>query len=386
MYGLVPTAALYGPNASGKSNFLAAISFMREAVIRSHRFWAPEGGVPQEPFAWGRRATEPSLYEMTFIVGPVRYQYGFVLDGERFLEEWLYAWPGSRKQTWLERDGNHFKFGDHMKGENRLVEQVTRPNALFISAAVQLRHEQLAPVFQWFDLLQVTRGGDSVRSGDPLADGQSLWHLLETGAAADTPSASDQTSSQSRLDAFRHLIRTADVGIVDFKLVADEAMELALPDRGAGGRVVVHHHAPGGDGWLPLSQESQGTLTLFRLGPYLLEALSGGGLLVIDELEASLHPLLALKLVCLFNDPKTNPRDAQLVFSTHDTNLLGNLGGNAPLRRDQIWLSEKNAEGATTLFPLTDYKPRKTENLERGYLQGRYGASPFLGQFSCGEG
>lgn len=99
-------------------------------------------------------------------------------------------------------------------------------------------------------------------------------------------------------------------------------------------------------------------------------------------MEASLHPLLALAVVRLFNDPQTNPHNAQILFATHDTNLLGTVSGAPALRRDQIWLTEKDQDGATVVYPLTDYKPRKAENLERGYLQGRYGAIPFLGDFA----
>ena len=104
--------------------------------------------------------------------------------------------------------------------------------------------------------------------------------------------------------------------------------------------------------------------------------------MVVDELEASLHPKLALEIVKQFNNPQTNPKNAQLIFTTHDTNLLGNDAGEPVLRRDQVWLTEKDKEGATVLYPLTDYKPRKAENVERGYLQGRYGAIPYLGSFS----
>lgn len=107
-----------------------------------------------------------------------------------------------------------------------------------------------------------------------------------------------------------------------------------------------------------------------------------GGLLVFDELERGLHPALAQQIIRQFNDPRTNPRNAQIIFTTHDTNLLGTMFGEPALRRDQVWLTEKDAEGATVLYPLTDYKPRKAENLERGYLQGRYGAIPFVGDFS----
>jgi hypothetical protein len=143
--------------------------------------------------------------------------------------------------------------------------------------------------------------------------------------------------------------------------------------------VLVRHQHSGSEAWLPLEQESQGTRTLFELAPPLIRALRRGSVLAIDELEASLHPLLAAHVVRQFHDPETNPRNAQIIFTTHDTNLLGTTLGDPLLRRDQIWLTEKDREGATSLYPLSDYKPRKAENIERGYLQGRYGAIPFLG-------
>jgi uncharacterized protein len=130
-------------------------------------------------------------------------------------------------------------------------------------------------------------------------------------------------------------------------------------------------------------------MTLLAIATRLVGVLREGGLLCIDELEASLHPMLALEIVRLFNDPKHNPKGAQLIFTTHDTSLIGNVAGEAPLRRDQIWFTEKDQGGATKLYPLTDFHPRREENLERGYLQGRYEAIPFLGELvapvSAGE-
>src|SRR5262249_35851535 len=118
---------------------------------------------------------------------------------------------------------------------------------------------------------------------------------------------------------------------------------------------------------------------LFRIAPAILEAFQDGGIVLVDELEASLHPTLAREIIRQFNDPATNPRNAQLVATTHDTNLLGTIMDEPILRRDQVWFTEKDGEGATALYPLTDYKPRKAENIERGSLQGRYGAIPSLG-------
>jgi len=131
---------------------------------------------------------------------------------------------------------------------------------------------------------------------------------------------------------------------------------------------------------LPLAAESAGTVTLLGMAMLVVDVLGRGAVLGIDELEASLHPMLALELLRLFHDPAHNPRGAQLIFTTHDTNLLGNVVGERPLRRDQVWFTEKDEAGATHLYPLTDFQPRKEENLERGYLQGRYGAIPCLGE------
>jgi len=381
---LLPAAGVYGANASGKSNLLAALRFMRDAVIDSHRSWPPDGGVPRDPFAWGRSSLEPSAFDATFMVEGVRFQYGFVCDDDRFLEEWLHAWPRGRRQVWFERDGRRFRFGESLRGENHLVEQVTRDNALFLSAAIQLRHAQLGPVYRWFREMQAvnvpgTRHG--IRGGvfDPWGE-RWLWHTLEM-VAESGPQGSlldEDAPDDTAVEAFIELLRSADVGIVNLKLARGNEPERHSRLRRRS-RILVQHTSSAEDAWLPLDQESQGTLTLFKIGSRLLRCLRTGSLLLVDELEASLHPLLALQILKRFNDPRTNPHHAQLLFTTHDTNLLGTITGQPALRRDQVWLTEKDPEGATCLYPLTDYKPRKEENLERGYLQGRFGAIPYLG-------
>lgn len=408
---VLSVAALYGANASGKSNLLSALGFMRDAVIDSHSSWPPEGGIPRDAFAWGSRAREPSLFETTILVRGVRFQYGFLVDQIRVLEEWLFAWPKGRRQTWFEREGDEFSFGDNLRGENRVVEQVTRPNALFLSTAAQHQHEQLLPIYRWFRHLRTIRvEGYKERYAERYADAMpataaaAFFAATAAAAAALTYSADGMirepkfipphgkqdmaTEAASTLDEtgtnkLRQLMRAADVGISDFRI--DKVRTGDHPPGKDLRRIFMQHTIGGGDEWLPLEQESAGTKALFHIGPAVIEALNYGRLLLIDELEASLHPLVAVQLVNQFNDPKTNLYNSQLVFTTHDTNLLGTALGDPSLRRDQIWLTEKNSEGATTLYPLTDYKPRKAENLERGYLQGRYGAIPFLGGFTHPE-
>jgi hypothetical protein len=365
---------------------LAAVAFLRDAVVFSHRAWSPDEGVPRDPFAWGPKRDEPSLFEVTFLHDEVRYQYGFVASDESFLEEWLHAWPSGKKQVWYARDSNGFKFGENLRGENKLIEEVTRPNALFLSAAAQHRHAQLTRIFSWFRALQTVRlspGRQVLPRGLPAE----IWlaRLLGGGPTdARQPMLFDgeileESLTEPLLDRFRNLLRNADIGIVDLRVGKSEADD--LPRRTRSRRIQLKHQSGFDDGWLPLEDESRGTQTLFRLAGPILQAMEEGGVLVVDELEASLHPKLAQEIVRQFNDPAANPRNAQLIFTTHDTNLLGTTMGEPALRRDQVWLTEKDNEGATVLYPLTDYRPRKPENLERGYIQGRFGAIPFLGDF-----
>jgi uncharacterized protein len=375
-------AAIYGPNASGKSNLLSGFGFMRSAVLYSHRLYEPEEGVPRRAFAWGPKAAEPSLFEVVFKAAGVRYEYGFVADDTRFLEEWLHAYPSPRKQMWFERDGDDFKFGEHLKGENRVVERVTRPNSLFLSAAIQNHHEQLMPVFRWFSAIQMHNADMAPGASPRLAQNLNFVRWWRSSSKGQHSAGRDEDSPldvQARAEHFRRLLRAADVGIVDLQVRERDEAGTLRPS------VMVKHQSEVDDAWLPLEEESHGTRQLFRIAPSVLDALALGSPVLIDELDASLHPLLALQLVQTFSNPSQNPKNAQLIFTTHDTSLLGTTLGAPALRRDQIWLTEKDEHGASRIYPLTDYKPRKAENLERGYLQGRYGAIPFLEQLVASE-
>ena len=375
---ILPVAAIYGANASGKSNVLSALAFMRNAVVHSHRSWAPEEVVPREAFAWGPKHNEPSLFEATFLIDSVRYQFGFLASSQSFVEEWLYAWPHGKKQVWYERDGNDFKFGENLKGENKLIVEVTRSNALFLSAAVQLKHPQLNQVFSWFrDLCPINMSLPRYSIGWRAPSFPGIVDLIDD---MQQQTLFPEKETESLSDQFRAMLRNADIGIVDMRAVKTESAD--DPARYARMRIQLKHKTSISDAWLPLEEESQGTQRLFRMALPVLQALREGSVLIVDELESSLHPSLAQEIVNLFNNPSKNPHNAQLIFSTHDTNLLGTTLGEPALRRDQVWLTEKDPEGGTVLYPLTNYKPRKSENLERGYLQGRYGAIPFLGKFT----
>jgi uncharacterized protein len=374
--GVLPVAAIYGANASGKTNVLRAIEFFSEAVTFSHRQWKPDGGVPRSPFLGDEGSSQaPSEFEVDFLTGGIRYRYGFRVDSVVVLEEWLYAYPRGKKQTWLHRtQGKPISFGARMPGENRIIESLTRKNSLFLSAAAQNNHEALLPVYEWItDLVFLI--GDRAK-----------YRRLTAGFYM----APDFLADVARL------VSVADLGISRLKLEEEKLPYRAVrPSYNKIAAVVESAGLIGpsnvepprtpmqisllhrlGDREVPFSteQESHGTMAYLELLGPVVYALKIGALLCVDELDGSLHPLLSIELIRLFTNPSTNPRGAQLIFNTHDTNLLS----SGVLRRDQIWFTEKKADGSSHLFPLSDFKPRRTENLENGYLQGRYGAIPFV--------
>ncbi len=357
---VLPVVGIFGSNASGKSNALAALRFMRMAVLDSFADWGKEPGVPRTPFALDPKAgEETSLFEVDLLLGstPVRYTYGFELSDERVEAEWLHAYPAGRRQIWFDRDaeraeeeGVEFRFpGTGLRGAKDEIRRFTRPNALFLTVAAAMNHPQLSAVHRWFadNLWLVTSGKD---------------------VAARTRWTRERLSADPALRGrLLTLLARADLGISDVATDPDSG-EVRLLHRGADGADVPL------DFW---EQESLGTHAWFAfLGP-LLHVLGRGGVLLADELDSSLHPLLAAEVVRLFQDREANPRTAQLVFTTHDATLLGPSVAERPLDRDQVWLTVKSDTGETELYPLTAArKARRDENLERRYLHGHYGAVP----------
>ena len=405
--GLVRVAAIYGANASGKSNVIKALAYMSSAVQNSQRQWAPEGPIPREPFLLDPQSKlDPSSFEVDLLLDGVRFHYGFTLNDREILEEWLDAYPAGtkpiRKQMWFTRKGKAFNFGNKLGGDNRAIERLTRPNSLFVSAAAQNNHEALLPIYRWFSngFGYVPRDRKSARdvAAQMCVEDAFRVGLLLTLQAADLGIVGLEVTEALRTKRAHRDARPRppevpevlqEVGTflerVESQLNSVESeldsVVLRLKERmGKAFEVqnkmllLAHRGAAGGSLAFERESESEGTVAFLGLLGPSFQALRLGRSLCVDELDASLHPLLALEIVRLFNDPKLNPRGAQIVFTTHDTNILD----RASLRRDQIWFTEKDAEGGTHLYPLTDFKPRKNENLEHGYLQGRYGAVPFI--------
>jgi hypothetical protein len=377
-------AAIYGANAAGKSNVLDALQFMATAVRESHHGWRPEGPIPREPFLLDAAGPVlPSRFEIDFLLGRTRLRYGFELDSERVLKEWLYAYPHRREQVWYRRDTDRaepFHFGKSLRGNNRTVASLTRSNSLFLSAAAENNHELLSRVHSWFATHLVFCSRDTLPPR--LLPGRAallagLVRLADFGISDINDRGEKSPEVQSKISDSLAIMRSVEYDISEYfhpSRLRFGGLRHSSPDHPSGVS-------------LPFQNESQGTRAWLSLADSLLDALETGGVLCVDELDRSLHPRLALEVVRIFDDPARNPMKAQLIFNTHDTSLLGNLFGGPALRRDQIWFVEKDAAGVSHLYPLTDFSPRRDENLERGYLQGRYGAIPFVGPvpFSAAE-
>lgn len=373
---LLRSAVIYGANAAGKSNLIKALQVMRRLVIQSSTEIQAGEKLPITPFLLDETsAANPSEFEATFISQGVRYQYGFAATTERIVEEWLLAYPLGVAQRWIERQYDEqsqtYRWGSMGKltGKKQLWQEATRPNALFLSTAMQLNNRQLAPVFSWFaNALHVAGFG--------------RWH---PGFSIKT---CEQDKTKQRVIAF---LKAADVDIDDIQLEKEKFNPQKLPedmpkefkrhleeqfkDKPLVQVKTVHTVKNGRKISFDLDDESDGTQKIFALAGPWLDTLEKGHVLVIDELHDNLHPLMVRFLVSLFHNEETNPKNAQLVFTTHDTSILN----QEVFRRDQIWFCEKDQDQSTTVYPLTDFSPRKNvENLERGYLSGRYGALPYL--------
>jgi uncharacterized protein len=353
---VVPVAAIYGANASGKSNLLDGLRFMASAVRDSFASWRPDAGIPRRPFRLDPAARdEPSTFVVELVVDGVRYTYGFVVDDSQIREEWLYSYPERRRRILFERELDRVKFGSTVHGRQSQLEflvELLRPNALFLSLAVQSNAKSLLPVYRWF-ARRVTFLDSS--------DDQDFAEVAEFVQSA--PDLRDRMSD---------LLCVADLGISG--LHVEDSLDVYTVSGAAVRRLQLLH----GDGRVPFDpdEESAGTRSWLVALPTVLTVLRDGGTLVVDEIDTSLHPVLVLRLIKLFHDKETNPAGAQLIFTTHDATLLHPPLAEEALARDEIWFAEKDRSGASTLYPLTDFKPRAEDNLERRYLSGRYGAIP----------
>lgn len=378
---LLRSAAIYGPNASGKTNLIEALKTMEKIVLRSAKGQRGDE-LPVTPYLFDSQTQkQPVEFEVIFISDDVRYQYGFAATSKQIIEEWLFAYPKGRSQNWIERKFNpekqEYEWGkmDKLVGAKSLWQAATRPNALFLSTAIQLNNTQLQPVFDWFDnVLRIIPIGDlspgfTIRQCESHHSRQNIIDFLNIAdfAISDLEITSEKINVEQFLEDLPTKIRDELEGRLNSN---PEDLDIKQFD------IKTVHKGINGDKFLlDIKEESSGTQKFFAFAGPWLDVLQKGYVLIVDELNDNLHPHMVKFLVQMFHNSAVNTKNAQLIFTTHETSILN----QDVFRRDQIWFTEKDEYNATTLYPLSDFKPRKdVENLEKSYLQGRYGALPYF--------
>ena len=373
---LLNSAAIYGANAAGKSNFILALATMQEIIIGSAKDSQRGDNLPVHPFKLcDSTIDEPTEFEVTFIADRIKYQYGFTATSTQVTAEWLYAFPNGKPQRWfirvLDPETNEYAwdFGSYLSGKKQLWKGTTRTNSLFLSTAVMLNSEQLQPVYDWFyKTLKLS--------------GITGWNMEYTAKLC------QKTESKKEVLSF---LKAADLDIDDIRIDTKKMDKSYFPEdmpasikekmleelEGEEFHEIktIHKTSSGKNVPFDLGEESDGTQKIFAFAGPWIDSLNKGKVLFIDELHDSLHPSIVKFLVNLFHDKKTNPNNAQLIFTTHETSILD----QNVFRRDQVWFCNKEKNQSTSIYPLTDFSPRKgIENLEKAYLTGRYGALPLI--------
>ncbi|HET7213683.1 MAG TPA: ATP-binding protein [Terriglobia bacterium] len=382
-------AAIYGGNGTGKTNLLKALEYMKSAVRNSQKIWPPDGPIPRDPFLLNAKSgNEPSFFEAELAVEDKSFRYAFTLTDQEILEERLDVSTEGRRQMLLRREGQNFAIGDDLAGDHQTAKRLTRRNSLFLSAAAAAKHPVLLPVYQAF-AKQITclpwNRFSLRRTTAEACQDKSLRPLIERMLREADPAIAGLSVRQE--DLLRPLFESNDPRTYALlgELIGPLQKLLAAARGEAPGTADIfekrpvlslsHTSSDGADAALDQAHESDGVLALLELAVPVLQAIRTGGTVCVDEIGAGLHPLQALRILHLFNTPKLAGRPVQIIFTTLDTNLLT----AASLQRDQIWFTEKDNEGCTHLYPLSDFMPERNENLRQGYLQGRYGPVPFIG-------
>lgn len=376
-YDVLSAAIIYGANASGKSNVITALKHFQWDVTTSHSQRKANAKINRREFALDiESGSETTIFEIDFLLDGIRYTYGYEANEKRYVSEWLYSFPKGVVATLYERNYQEFKFGRSLKGRNKTISEFTRKNSLFLSTAAQNDHDQLSKISEFISNIRIqstiSESSESVTLslGKNELDQRAIEFLQNIGTGVcgvkkeeeKLPSEAKAITS-ALIKAFSDTME--DMPEIDFAEFPETRTKIKLG----------HLSREGAIKYFELSNESAGTRRLLVLLGPIFEVLDEGGMLVIDEIDASLHTKACELIVSLFNSKESNPKGAQLIATTHDTNLLM----SDSIRRDQVWFTEKDLTGATSLYPLSDISTRKGDNLERGYLQGRFGGVPFSG-------
>lgn len=383
-YNLLKGAVVYGANASGKSNLIRAMSTMRRLVLQSfEQSSADELGIT--PFLLSTETEKsPSFFEAVFVIDNIRYRYGFEVDDRNIHSEWLFeAQKQAEKPLFIrERDGIEVMAKAFPEGKN--LEERTRDNALFLAVVDQFNGKTAKKIMKWFDNFITISGlsheGYKGVTFGMLEDKSTQHVLLDFYKRLDL--GFDDIAITKKLFDPKELPGDMPEALVK-QLVTDLEGAFRIDIKTIHQKYDTQNKAVGAVEFDMRSQESAGTNKLFNISGPVFEVLNDGGTLVIDELDSSLHPLLTLAITKLFHSREFNHNNAQLIFTTHDTNLLY----YGKYRRDQIYFVEKDKYGASEMYSLVEYKEdgktiRKDRSFEKDYIEGRYGAIPFISNLS----
>ena len=382
------SACLFGPNGAGKSTLVMAFGFFREFVISSAKATQEGEEIHVSPFKFDSEwRKQPSEFEIAFVYSDSLYQYGFALDNERVHSEWLFSRPNSpatKTRTLFQRefDSKTGKYFWHInprfvKGEKEIWKEATRDNALFLSTAIQLNATAFLKIFHWIQThLRI------IDSPDRLSPNFTAEKIAEKGWKKKVIT----------------LLKGIDIGVEEVLVDEKEFHPNDFPVPSffskkarddlvrqlKGAKIVelksVHRTAEGKSVELDFEEESDGTKVLISLSAPWLDVLENGYTLIVDELHNSLHPLALKYLVNLFHNPKLNSKNAQLIFTSHETSVMAKNF----MHQDQVWLLEIAETKNSNLIPLSDYKVRDISNFRKAYLDGRFGAVPKLSEFVDG--
>lgn len=359
-YKVLKTAILYGANASGKSNFIKAFKALRDLITKSAERKPHETFEEYDPFAFSTETSQGSTaFEIDFLLEEIRYNYAFAIESATVVQEKLSFYPKGKETKLFSRNWQDFEFGESLKGQKAVLSELTAENQLFLSKGAVNNITQLMQIYDFFkqqflvipvmDKLEETIYVNQIISENLLSENNPAFYKK-----------------------FRILLKSFDTGVLDFKIEEKEKGSWSLSDYKISMEHELYDAENNATGTLfrPIYEESTGTRKLFALAGLILKALENGSTLITDEFERSLHPTISNYIISMFNNPEINTKGAQLIAATHDTNLLS----NEKLRRDQIWIVEKDKTGASELFALTDLKGvRNNVPLEQWYLSGRFG-------------
>lgn len=362
---VLKSAAIYGANASGKSNLFKILTLV-VLMLRSSNSVDINAKLPLIPFKLDKGSVnKPSEFEIKFILDETKYVYGFIADKDKIYDEYLYYYPNGRETKIFDRTNiNEYSYTQKDEKILREIEAKNAQNKFFLATATNWNFDKTKAAYNF-----LTNGIGTCNNLEILKN--MAYKMYETNPDYLKDFAID-------------FLQKADFNIEDYQIsqidvpgefltAIPEFITKTLPDKPKAYQVLFKHK--NSDNYLSIDEESLGTQMIFAFIPFLADSLKNKKVLIIDELDKSLHPFLVQYIVEIFNDAEINKNGSQLIFNTHDTNLLDlNI-----LRRDQIWFTEKNSEtGESDLYSLSDFSVRKQENVEKGYMLGRYGAVPFI--------